>query len=74
MTTMCRYCGSWNVQYLGIQDGLGDYGDSVCDVWQCEDCGQEYEVHCVEDEQPYTESDASRAVREFIAEDELNQS
>lgn len=41
----CRYCGS-RMDYIGIQDGGGDYGDSVCDEYQCmtcdwieEDCG-----------------------------------
>jgi hypothetical protein len=44
----CRYCGSTNIEYLGVMDGSGDYGASLCDIYACLDCDQEFEGHCVD--------------------------
>ena len=34
------------MQYVGVDDGGGDYGDSVCDEWQCDTCDYEEEGDC----------------------------
>ena len=48
-TTMhCRYCGSEDFEYLGIDDGGGDYGASICDQYGCLECGNITEVGCVD--------------------------
>jgi len=44
----CPYCGSLNVNYLAVDDSGGDYGDAFCDIYECWDCGNEFEAHCVE--------------------------
>lgn len=44
----CPYCGSKEITYLGIDDGLGDYGDSLCDTWHCEHCDNEFESGCID--------------------------
>lgn len=36
---ICPYCGSDELEYLGIEDGGGDYGDSLTDEWKCYGCG-----------------------------------
>lgn len=54
----CYYCHSENVEFLGADDGGGDYGDSVCDIWHCHDCGQEYEVNCVGGEEDGFDAEA----------------
>lgn len=43
----CRYCGSDEVDYLGVDDGGGDYGDSVCDQYECLECGAMFEANCM---------------------------
>lgn len=44
----CPYCGSDVLDYLGVSDGGGDYGVSVCDEWMCLDCGAVIE-DCLDD-------------------------
>lgn len=39
----CKFCGSENVSYVGLDDGGGDYGDSVVSIFYCEDCQSEIE-------------------------------
>jgi hypothetical protein len=39
----CRYCGSENVSYIGIDDGGGEYGDSVVSIFHCDDCDMDIE-------------------------------
>lgn len=39
----CRYCGSEDVRYLGIDDGGGDYGDSFVNIFHCDGCGLDIE-------------------------------
>jgi hypothetical protein len=34
----CKYCGSENVSYIGVDDGGGDYGDSLVSIFYCDDC------------------------------------
>jgi DNA-directed RNA polymerase subunit RPC12/RpoP len=46
----CPYCGSDAVQYDGIQDGGGDYGESVCDEYECLECGAMFEMDCWDDD------------------------
>lgn len=46
----CPYCGSINVDYLGIADGGGDYGDAICDEWVCDACAMEFEGDCIASE------------------------
>lgn len=47
---MCNYCGSENTEYRGIDDGGGDYGDSICDVYHCHDCDMYFDADCWGDE------------------------
>lgn len=50
----CPYCGA-KMQYRGIDDG-GDYGTSVCDIFECVECQHEIEMNCIdmefEDDEP----------------------
>lgn len=48
-TPVCPYCGEPMI-YKWIADGGGDYGDSVCDIWECEDCDHEEEGDCIGDD------------------------
>lgn len=43
----CKYCGS-QMDYMGVNDGGGDYGSAVCDEWQCPECDWAAEDGCVE--------------------------
>ena len=36
----CPYCGSKDLTYLGIDDGAGDYGESLEDLYRCLECGE----------------------------------
>jgi len=36
--TYCPHCGGENTEFLGYDDGAGDYGEDICEVWFCEDC------------------------------------
>lgn len=42
----CPYCGSSAIIYVGVEDGGGDYGDSVCDTWFCTACESNFEDGC----------------------------
>ena len=53
---LCRYCGSKNTEYLGVTDGGGDYGTSICDEWFCGDCDSHWEDGC-EDYEDYAPVD-----------------
>lgn len=51
----CPYCGSTNVEYMGIEDGAGEYGELVVDTYRCRDCamrfdGYEYDEVCMGNE------------------------
>lgn len=48
ITPDCPHCGA-HLDYGGIVDGIGDYGDSTCDVWICHDCDVEIELDCYDD-------------------------
>lgn len=50
--TICHYCNSANVDYLGAVNGVGPYGTSVCDEWECNDCGQTFEHGCISEDDP----------------------
>jgi len=43
----CKYCGN-QMEYMGINDGGGDYGSALCDEWECPECGWCEEVNCVD--------------------------
>lgn len=43
----CPYCGSDVVDYLGMDDGGGDYGEAVCESWECLDCGAHFDGDCI---------------------------
>lgn len=43
----CPYCGSDLIELLGMDDGGGDYGEAVCETWDCHDCGQQFEGDCI---------------------------
>lgn len=42
----CPFCGSVNTFYAGVDDGGGDYGESVCDTYRCEDCDNDFDGDC----------------------------
>jgi transposase-like protein len=44
----CPYCGSENFSYAGVADGGGDDGTSLCDEYDCEECGKSFEGNCVD--------------------------
>lgn len=44
---MCEFCGT-PMRYLGVGDGYGDYGMSLCDVYICDTCDNEQAVNCSE--------------------------
>lgn len=46
----CEYCGSEDIEYMGADDGGGDYGDAVCDQWHCNACDQDFETDCFGDD------------------------
>ena len=50
MLRQCPACGSEEIDYVGIDDGGGDYGDSVCDTWRCCDCDYHWEENCIDPE------------------------
>jgi hypothetical protein len=42
-TMDCPYCGSSEVDYVGIDDGGCAYGVSAVDTWHCLDCDIDFE-------------------------------
>lgn len=47
---VCQHCGGtlfWSGSY---DDGGGDYGDSVCEVWECDTCENTTERNCISEE------------------------
>lgn len=49
VTPTCPICDNPMV-YAGVDDGAGDYGTAVCDIWTCQNCMQDYELNCIDDE------------------------
>lgn len=50
---VCALCGTEMV-YLGVNDGGGLYGTSLCDEWECPICDYIEEGHCIDlDDDPY---------------------
>lgn len=45
---ICPYCGQ-PMDYIGVADGGGDYGSSICDEFECS-CGNVIEMNCIETE------------------------
>lgn len=39
----CPVCNGHNLDYLGYQDGGGDYGEAVTEVFHCLDCGADFD-------------------------------
>lgn len=35
---ICPYCGSESIEYFGLDDGGGDYGETVEEYWLCLAC------------------------------------
>lgn len=70
---ICDRCGA-HMDYLGVDDGGGVYGDSVCDTWECPECGFSDETNCREVPDYVTNRESRswivRAVDEAIAEEE----
>lgn len=48
------------MEYIGIDDGCGGYGDELADLYECHDCGMTIEVTA--SEYPFEESDDSHDV------------
>jgi len=51
MTVQCPYCGSEDVYFSGVDDGGGDYGDSLCDLYECQGCLNDFEAHCISEDE-----------------------
>lgn len=49
MTPLCPYCDI-PMRYIGADDGLGDFGTAVCDVYECWQCEHQETGHCIETE------------------------
>lgn len=49
----CPYCGSNHVDYIGVDDGGGNYGTSVCDIFHCGDCEMDFEANCIDTEEDF---------------------
>lgn len=45
----CEYCGSTEVDYVGMDDGGGAYGTQVCDTYHCLNCDQYFEGGCIDE-------------------------
>ena len=41
---LCPYCGNDRGSYHGIDDGGGDFGTSLVEVYECLDCGSFFDV------------------------------
>jgi hypothetical protein len=39
----CPYCGGHETAYSGIDDGGGDFGDEIVDMYYCLDCDLTFE-------------------------------
>lgn len=44
---MCERCGG-TLEYVGIDDGYGDYGTSACDVLKCQHCENTVIRNCID--------------------------
>jgi len=44
----CRLCGHDEYEYLGVDDGGGDYGSSICDQFHCLNCNNYFEDNCID--------------------------
>ncbi len=44
---LCPVCDSPMV-YVGVEDGGGDYGTSLCDIYKCTNCGEMIEGACID--------------------------
>lgn len=44
----CPYCGATAGTYIGVTDGGGVYGKSLCDEFWCKECGAIFEVGYIE--------------------------
>jgi len=42
-TRTCPYCDSEEIEYLGLEDGGGDFGDSVTETYKCLECNAHLE-------------------------------
>ena len=42
MSTFCKYCGSRDIEYRGVEDGHGAYGTGLADIFTCNACGLDF--------------------------------
>ncbi|MGB1289170.1 MAG: hypothetical protein ACPG7F_21730 [Aggregatilineales bacterium] len=65
----CRHCGGDNLDYKGIEDGAGDYGTALADMFECLDCGNYMEFNHVElhDDEDYAEADFTAEYGEYAS-------
>lgn len=47
MFFQCPVCGGL-LSYVGVGDGGGDYGTSICDIYDCVSCGYSGERNCID--------------------------
>jgi len=60
---ICPYCDEF-MAYIGLDDGGGDYGDSVCEQWECEGCGYAIETNCISEDELDDSDWATRTAEE----------
>jgi len=39
----CPSCFSENTELVGYEDGAGDYGEAVSELWRCLDCDERFD-------------------------------
>lgn len=57
----CPYCGGTNLDYIGADDGGGDYGTSLVETFYCEDCDEEvsFDVYDYGEDYEHEEDDTT---------------
>ncbi len=44
----CPSCNSNHTRYLGVEDDGGDYGDEICDQYECLSCLIIWDEDCID--------------------------
>lgn len=40
----CNRCGSEAIEFLGYDDGGGDFGTAIEEIWKCNECGDRWGI------------------------------
>lgn len=55
----CPYCGCEDIEYIGIEDGAGDYGEIVEDTYSCWGCSAHFSIYAVVDDSDPSDPDTA---------------